>query len=63
MCTMEKEQNNSIWSNMDGPTDCHTELSKSDREWQMLYDITYMWNLKKKATNELSYKPEIELQI
>ena len=25
---------------------------KSDREVQILYDIVYMWNLKKKDTNE-----------
>ena len=31
---------------MDVPRDCHTEWSKSDRERQ-LYDIAYMWNLKK----------------
>ena len=34
---------------MDGPRDCHTEWSKSDRERQISYDITYMWNLKKKS--------------
>ena len=28
---------------MDGPRDCHTEWSKSDREGQILYDIAYMW--------------------
>ena len=32
---------------MDGPRDYHTKWSKSDRERQILYDITYMWNLKK----------------
>ena len=31
---------------MDGPRDCHAEWSKPDREKQ-IYDITYMWNLKK----------------
>ena len=50
----KKGQNNAICSNMDGPGDCHTEWSKSDRERQ-IYDTTYMWNLKK-ATNELIYK-------
>ena len=30
-------------------------LSESDRERQLSYDITYMWNLKK-YTNELIYK-------
>ena len=29
---IKKEQNNAICSNMDGPRDCHTEWSKSDRE-------------------------------
>ena len=33
---------------MDGPRDYHTKRSKSDRERQILYDITYMWNLKSK---------------
>ena len=27
-----KEWNDAICSNMDGPKDCHTEWSKSDRE-------------------------------
>ena len=43
----EKEQNNAICSDMDGPRDYHTEWSKSDRERQIPYDIAYMWNLKK----------------
>ena len=41
-----KEWNNAICSNMYGPTDCHTKWSKSDREREISYDITYMWNLK-----------------
>ena len=41
---------------MDGPRDCHTEWSKSDREREILYDITYMRNLKRNDTNELIYK-------
>ena len=32
-------------SNMDGHIDCHTESSKSDRERQILYDITFIQNL------------------
>ena len=32
---------------MDGPKDCHTEWSKSEREKQILCNITYMWNLEK----------------
>ena len=31
---------------MDGPRDCHTEWSKSERERQILY-IAYMQNIKK----------------
>ena len=41
-----KEWNNAICSNVDGPRDSHTKWSKSDRERQISYDITYMWNLK-----------------
>ena len=43
----KKEWNNAICSNMDGPRDYCTKWSKSDRERQISYDITYMWNLKK----------------
>ena len=56
----KKEQNNAICSNMNGPRDCHTEWSKSDRQ---IYDIAYMWNLKKMGTNELVYKIEVESQM
>ena len=37
---------------MDGPKECHTEWSKSDRG-EISYDISYMWNLKRNDTNEL----------
>ena len=50
-----KVWNNTICSNMDGPRDYHTKWIKSEREKQMLYDITYMWNLKY-DTNELFTK-------
>ena len=48
---------------MDGPRDSHTKRSKSAREIQISYDITYMWNHKKNGTNELIYKIEIESQM
>ena len=48
----KKEWNNAICSNVDGPRDYQTKRSKSERERQMPYDITYMWNLKY-DTNEL----------
>ena len=51
----KKEWNNAICSNMNGPRDYHTKWSKSEREGQTLYDITYMWNLKYDI-NELIYK-------
>ena len=58
----EKERNNAICSNMDGPSDYHTKWSKSDRERQKSCDITYVEYEKKKDTNELSYKTEIDSQ-
>ena len=44
---IHKKLNIVIYSNMDGPRDYHTKWSKSDKEKQISYDITYMWNLKK----------------
>ena len=41
-----KEWNNAICSKVDGPRDCHTEWSKSDRERQSHMISLYMWNLK-----------------
>ena len=43
----KKEWNNAICSNMDGHRGDHTKWSKSDRERQLLCDISYMWNPKK----------------
>ena len=57
----KKEQNNAICSNMDGPRDYHTKWSKSERERQIPYGITYMWNLKY-DTNELTYEMETDSQ-
>ena len=56
-----RERNNAICSNMDGPRDYYTKWSKSNRERQILYDITYMCNLKK-DTNELIYRREANSQ-
>ena len=41
----KKEWNWVICSEMDGPRDCHTEWSKSERERQIPYANTYIWNL------------------
>jgi len=51
----KKEWKNVICSNMDRPRDNHAKGSKSDRERQASYDITYMWNLEYDS-NELIYK-------
>ena len=42
----KKEWNNAICSNMDRPRNYHAKWSKSDKERQILYDITYMQNPK-----------------
>ena len=43
----EKEWNNAICYNVDGPGDYHTKWSKSHKERQMSNDIVYMQNIKK----------------
>ena len=58
---IKKEWNNAICSNIDGPGDYHTKWSKSDRERQIMYVITYLWNLKNK-TDEFS-KTETDSQV
>ena len=55
----KEKWNNAICSHMDGLRDYHTKWNKSDRERQISYDITYMWNLKY-DTNELIYKTETD---
>ena len=44
-------------SNMDGTRDSPPELSQSERERQIPYDITYIWNLKY-GTNEPFHRKE-----
>ena len=53
----KKEWNHATCSNMNGSKDYHTKWSKPDRERQIPYDVTYMWNLNY-DTSDL-YKPEI----
>ena len=52
-----KKWNNIICHNINGPREYHTKWSKSERAWQILYDMTYMYNVKY-STNELIYKTE-----
>ena len=54
----EKEWNNAICSNMDGPGECHTKWDQSDRERKISSDTSYMRNLKRNHTNELICKTE-----
>ena len=42
---------------MDATRDYHTKLTKSEKERQIPYDFTYMWNLKY-GTNESIYETE-----
>ena len=58
---LSHKKNNAIFSNMDGPGDYHTKWNKSDRERQIPYGITYMWNLKY-DTNEPIYETETDSQ-
>ena len=37
-----KRKNSAICSNMDGPRNYHTKCSKSERETQISYNITYV---------------------
>ena len=46
---------------MDGSKDHHSKPNKSERERQIPYDITYMWNVKY-DTNEHIYKTETDSQ-
>ena len=55
LLTHKKEWNNAIHSNKDGTGDEHIRWSKSDRERQILFHITYMWNLQY-DTKKLIYK-------
>ena len=43
-----KKGNFAICNNMDGLGGYYAKWTKSDREKQILCDITYMWNLKNK---------------
>ena len=53
------KKNNAIGSNMDAPKDYHTKWRKPERERQLPYDNTYMWN-RKDDTGELIYETETE---
>ena len=53
--------NSAICNSVDGPKEYCVQWNESDKERQILYAITYMWNLKNKM-NDYN-KTEIDLQI
>ena len=55
----KKEWNNAVCSNIDAMRVSHTKWGKSEKERQIPYDNTYMWNLKY-CTNEPMYKTETD---
>ena len=63
LLSCNKEWNNAICSNMNGPRDYHIKWSKSDRERQISYDIIHTWNLILKDTNVLIYKTGTDLPL
>ena len=60
LSSYKNEWNISIFSNMDGPREYCAQWNKTDRERQILYDVTYMCNLKNN-TNESILKMETDL--
>ena len=57
----QKQRNNGICSNMDGPEDYHAKLSQSESKTPTSYTITYMWSLKK-GHNELLCRTDTDSQ-
>ena len=53
--TIKKNEIKSFAAMVNRPMDCHNEWMKSDRKGEILFDIPYMWYLKKKNdTNEFT---------
>ena len=55
----QKESNNAICKIIDGSRGYYTKRSKSERERQIPYDITYRWNLKY-DTNQHIYETKTD---
>ena len=49
---IKKEGNLAIYNNMDGPRGYYAKWNKSDKERQIPYDFTHMWNLKNKINKQ-----------
>ena len=61
LLSYKEEWNKAICSNMGATRGYHSKWGKSGRERQILYGITYMWNLKY-GTNEAIYETERDSQ-
>ena len=60
----KKERKNAIYSNVDGPRDCHTEVCEvSQTEKDTYHMISLICGIQKNGTNEPIYKTEIESQM
>ena len=52
LSTLKKEGNPTIYGNIDGPWRHYAIGNKSNREWEILHDLTHIWShLKKKKKN------------
>ena len=58
----KKKRNWVICSEVGGPRVCHTEWRKSEREKQIPYANTYVWNLKKNDHEEPRCRMGIKTQ-
>ena len=58
----KKEWNSSNCSHVNGPRGYYAQWKKSDKERQILYDTTYMWNLKNNI-NECICKTETRMVV
>ena len=54
-----KEWNHAICENVGGSRWHYAKWTKSDRERQILYDFTYMWNLKIKQNKQTNKTEKI----
>ena len=50
---IKKEWNLAICNNMDGLGRQYAKWNESDRERQILYGITYLWNIKNKTNEQI----------
>ena len=52
----KKEQNLTICDHIHGSRGCYAKLNTSVRERQVLYDFTYLWNLKNNVKKQTKQK-------